>query len=100
MLDLTSQNLFYYMRLPQKQEVVLKKSELVRAVARSAGIARRDAEAAVDALAATVAKEFRSGRQVDVVGVGTFSPATGSARRGRLEPGLRDALPLLLSTVF
>lgn len=61
----------------------MNKSELVSSVARSSGLPRGDAEAAIDAFVETIMTEVKSGRRVSLVGFGTFNPTSRRARTGR-----------------
>jgi len=68
---------------PQSQEVAVNKSELVEAVGKTTGLAKRDAENAVNALVHTIVSEVKAGRRVAIVGFGAFRPTRRAARKGR-----------------
>ena len=83
MLDLSAQNLFDCSQFPKRKKVAVNRSELVEAVAGSAGIDRKQAEAAVTAVLDTVMSEARAGNKVSLFGFGTFTPTARAARTGR-----------------
>jgi len=64
-------------------EVAVNKSELVEAVAGAAGLERRQADAAVDAVLDTLVAEVRSGNKVSLFGFGTFQSKDRAARTAR-----------------
>jgi len=61
----------------------VNKSELIEAVGTTAGLDKRSAERAVGAFLDTVVSEVRGGNKVTLVGFGTFTPKSRSARVGR-----------------
>ena len=61
----------------------MNKSELIDAVAESAGLSKADATKAVDAFASTVTSALKQGDQVTLVGFGTFTVRERAARTGR-----------------
>ncbi|AGM40667.1 HU, DNA-binding transcriptional regulator subunit beta [Spiribacter salinus M19-40] len=61
----------------------MNKSELIDAVADSAGLSKADATKAVDAFASTVSGALKKGDQVTLVGFGTFTVRERAARTGR-----------------
>jgi len=61
----------------------MNKSELIDAVANSAGLSKADATKAVDAFASTVSGALKKGDQVTLVGFGTFTVRERAARTGR-----------------
>ena len=61
----------------------MNKSDLVDAIADSAGLSKADAGRAVDALVNTVTGALQSGQAVSLVGFGTFSVRDRAARMGR-----------------
>ena len=61
----------------------MNKTELVAAIAKSADLSKKDAEAAVKAFTETVAKELKKGGKVQLVGFGTFEVSKRAARTGR-----------------
>jgi DNA-binding protein HU-beta len=65
------------------EEVIVNKSQLVKAVSDSTESTRRTVEGVVDVLFDTIVTEVRSGRKVTVVGFGSFSPIDRGPRVGR-----------------
>ena len=61
----------------------MNKSELVEAIADSAGLSKADAGRALDAVVKTVTKALKKGDTVSLVGFGTFSVRKRAARTGR-----------------
>ncbi|MBT8052551.1 MAG: HU family DNA-binding protein [Xanthomonadales bacterium] len=61
----------------------MNKSELVEAIADSAGLSKADAGRALDAVVKTVTKALKKGDTVSLVGFGTFSVRHRAARTGR-----------------
>jgi DNA-binding protein HU-beta len=77
-------------------EVLVNKSGLVDRVANAAGVDKRKAEAAVDALVEAIVESTRSGERVSIHGFGTFSKTSRAARMGR-NPRTGDAVPIAAS---
>jgi DNA-binding protein HU-beta len=63
--------------------VAVNRTELVEAVSAKTGLDKKQAEAAVAAVAETVVGETKSGSKVAIFGFGTFSPSARAARMGR-----------------
>jgi DNA-binding protein HU-beta len=61
----------------------MNKSDLVDAIADSAGLSKADAGRALDALVDTVTGALKNGDAVSLVGFGTFSVRDRAARTGR-----------------
>ena len=61
----------------------MKKSELVEAVAKAAGLTKADATRAIDATFATITGALKKGNKVPVAGFGTFGVSKRAAREGR-----------------
>jgi DNA-binding protein HU-beta len=61
----------------------MNKSDLVDAIAESAGLSKADAGRAVDGFVDTVTSALKSGDGVSLVGFGTFSVRDRAARTGR-----------------
>ena len=61
----------------------MNKVELVEAMAKSADISKKDAEAALKAFTEAVQKALKKGDKVQLVGFGTFEVSKRSARKGR-----------------
>jgi DNA-binding protein HU-beta len=63
--------------------VAVNKSELITAVASTAGLEKRQAERAVEAVVQTVMSEVKANRKVSLIGFGSFNPTSRAARTGR-----------------
>ena len=61
----------------------MNKTELIDAVAKSAGLSKKDATNAVNALTETITKTLKKKDKVQLVGFGTFEVAERAAREGR-----------------
>ena len=61
----------------------MNKSELVSAVAESAGLTKSDAAAAVDAVFGAISGALAGGGEVRVAGFGTFAVSARAASKGR-----------------
>ena len=61
----------------------MNKAQLVDAVATTAGLSKREVEAALDAITYHTTTTIRSGEPVRIIGFGTFKPRDRRARRGR-----------------
>ena len=61
----------------------MNKSDLVDAIADSAGLSKADAGRALDAVVDTITGALQSGGSVSLVGFGTFSVRDRAARTGR-----------------
>ena len=61
----------------------MNKNELIAAVAENAGLDKGKAQAAVDAVFATIAGELKRGGGVRLVGFGNFSVSKRAASTGR-----------------
>lgn len=61
----------------------MNKSELIAEVAAKADITKKDAEAAVNAVVASITEELKKGEKVQLVGFGTFEVRQRGARIGR-----------------
>jgi DNA-binding protein HU-beta len=62
---------------------LVNRTELVDAVAGKTGLDKKNAEAAVAAVAESVVAETKAGNKVAIFGFGTFSPSARAARMGR-----------------
>nr|WP_221300561.1 HU family DNA-binding protein [Pectinatus brassicae] len=67
----------------KKEAIFVNKSELVASVAEQAGLTKKDAEKAVNAIFASVQETLVKGDKVQVIGFGTFEVRTRAARAGR-----------------
>ena len=61
----------------------MNKTELVEAMAKKAGLSKKDAEAAVKAFTDVVTAELKKGGKVQLVGFGTFEVSKRAAREGK-----------------
>ena len=61
----------------------MNKTELVEAMAKQAGLSKKDTEKALKAFTDTVAKTLKKGDRVQLVGFGTFEVSKRAARTGR-----------------
>jgi DNA-binding protein HU-beta len=61
----------------------MNKAELVADVADRAGLTKKDAEKAVNAVVDTIESALTKGEKVSLVGFGTFEVRTRAARSGR-----------------
>jgi DNA-binding protein HU-beta len=61
----------------------MNKSDLVDAIAESAGLSKADGGRALDAFVDTITSALKSGDSVSLVGFGTFSVRDRAARTGR-----------------
>ena len=74
----------------------MNKSDLVDAIADSAGLSKADAGRAVDSFVSTVTGALQSGQAVSLVGFGTFSVRDRAARTGR-NPRTGDTIQIAAS---
>lgn len=61
----------------------MNKQDLIKHLALNADVSRRDAEAVLDALSATIVEEVSDGNDIVVPGVGKFGVTTRAARTAR-----------------
>ena len=61
----------------------MNKTELVEAMAKQAGLSKKDAEAALKAFVETVEGALKKNDKVQLVGFGTFEVSERAAREGR-----------------
>ncbi len=71
----------------------MNKSELIDAVAKSADLKKKDAEAAVKAVFEAIEGELAKGGKVQLMGFGTFSVKERKARTGR-NPATGEAIKI------
>ena len=74
----------------------MNKTELVAAMAASAGLSKKDAEKALKAFTDAVSKELKKGGKVQLVGFGTFEVAERAARTG-LNPLTKEKIKIKAS---
>ena len=61
----------------------MNKTELIAAMAEKSALAKKDAEAALNAFTASVEDALKAGDKVQLVGFGTFEVKTRAARTGK-----------------
>ena len=61
----------------------MNKSELVAKVAENAGLTKKDAEKAINAVFSSIEKALVGGDKVQMIGFGTFEVKERAARKGR-----------------
>jgi len=61
----------------------MNKGDLIEVVADKAGMTKADAGRAVEAVVEAISKALRAGKQVSLVGFGTFQVKKRAARTGR-----------------
>ena len=76
----------------------LMKSDVVNSVVEKTGLSKKDANAAVDALGATIIEALSSGDSVGLIGFGTFETKNRPARTGR-NPQTGEPLDIPAKTV-
>lgn len=76
----------------------MNKTELVAAVAAKAELSKKDAEAAVNAVFDSVKDALAEGDKVSLIGFGTFSVKTRTARTG-LNPRTKETIEIPESKV-
>lgn len=60
----------------------MHKAELIEAIAQTAGVAKKDSEAVMDALENLIIERLKQGQELTLTGFGTFSARTRNARMG------------------
>lgn len=79
----------------------MNKTELVASVAEKAGITKKDAEKAINAVFASVEEALASNDKVQIIGFGTFEVKAREARKGRNpQTGSEITIPASKSPVF
>ncbi len=76
----------------------MNKAELINAVAASADISKKDAEAAVSAALDAITGALKEGDKVQLVGFGSFEVKKRAARTGR-NPKTKEAIEIPASVV-
>ncbi len=74
----------------------MNKTDLIAAVAKKAGISKKDAEAAVAATFDAIKGALKKGDKVQLVGFGTFEVSERAAREGR-NPQTGEAMKIKAS---
>ena len=70
-------------KFKRKVEKTMNKTQLVDAVAAKAGIKKKEAEAAVNAMTDAIAEALKAGDKVQLIGFGTFEVKAVAEREGR-----------------
>ncbi|HGJ5899697.1 HU family DNA-binding protein [Arsenophonus apicola] len=76
----------------------MNKTELINKVSKKSGLAKKDAEKAVNAFTETITESLKSGNSVQLVGFGSFQVKTRAAREGR-NPKTGEALKIAATNV-
>jgi DNA-binding protein HU-beta len=76
----------------------MNKGDLVDAVAEDSGLSKADATRAVDSVINAITQALKAGKQVSLVGFGTFTVKTRAARTGR-NPRTGEAIEIRASKV-
>lgn len=74
----------------------MNKTELIAAVAEKAGISKKDADAAVNAVVATITEELAKGEKIQLVGFGTFEVRERGERTG-INPRTKETITIAAS---
>lgn len=77
---------------------IMKKTELIAAVAEKAGLSKKDADAAVAAFLETVVDALKADDKIQLVGFGTFEVRNRPARTGR-NPQTKETITIPASKV-
>ena len=75
----------------------MNKLELIQEVSERTGLAKKDAEKAVNAVLDTVADTLAQGDKVQLIGFGSFETKTREARMGR-NPKTKEAIEIPATT--
>ena len=76
----------------------MNKAELINAVAASADVSKKDAEAVVSAMLETITGALKEGDKVQLVGFGSFEVKKRAARTGR-NPKTKEPIEIPASVV-
>lgn len=71
----------------------MNKTELIAAVAETAGVSKKDAAAVIDATFDTIAAKMAAGEKVQLIGFGTFEARERAAREG-LNPQTKEKVAI------
>ncbi|EAX47266.1 histone family protein DNA-binding protein [Thermosinus carboxydivorans Nor1] len=79
----------------------MNKTELIASVAEKAGMTKKDAEKALNAVFASIEEALAQNDKVQIIGFGTFEVRTREARKGRNpQTGKEIDIPASKSPVF
>ena len=85
-------------RSPWEEVNRVNKTELVNSVAEAAGLSKKDASKAVDAVFDTIQDALAKGDKVQLIGFGNFEVRERAARKGR-NPQTGDEIEIAASKV-
>lgn len=74
----------------------MTKAELISAVAEKSGLSKKDSEAVVGAVVASITEALANGEKVSLVGFGTFEVKTRSERKG-INPRTKEEITIAAS---
>lgn len=74
----------------------MTKAELAAAVAEKTELKKKDAEAAVNAVIATISEQLKAGNKVQLIGFGTFEVRKTAARTG-INPATKQKIKIKAS---
>lgn len=80
----------------KKGRSIMNKTQLIEAIAASANLKKKDAEAALNAATAAIAGALKNGEQVQLIGFGTFKVRERAARTGR-NPKTKETITIAAS---
>jgi len=85
----------------KKEAIFVNKTELVANVAEKAGLTKKDAEKAINALFASVEEALAQEDKVQIIGFGTFEVKAREERKGRNpQTGAEITIPASKNPVF
>jgi len=67
-----------------QKELLMKKAEFIDAVAEKAGLSKKDANEALNAILETITEALKDGKTVSFIGFGSFSTVERAAREARV----------------
>jgi DNA-binding protein HU-beta len=84
-----------------KEAIFVNKTELIASVAEKAGLTKKDAEKAINALFVSVEEALAQQDKVQIIGFGTFEVKTREERKGRNpQTGAEITIPASKNPVF
>lgn len=75
----------------------MNKGQFIEAIAERAGLSRKEASAALEAVIATVTETLKAGDKITVTGFGTFETRKRASRNGR-NPHTGEAITIAAKT--
>ena len=76
----------------------MNKTQLIEAIAESANLKKKDAEAALNAATAAIAEALKNGEKVQLIGFGTFEVKERAARTGH-NPKTGEAIEIAAAKI-